>query len=154
MSLSEIQAAGAAATAGGDGGDGGHTSEREETTDKNHTQQGGAFGETPASQDPSDRDSEEWVSDGQGIECDRIVETGGKDWEGEEGDGGGAGGRARQRLKSGGRRVQAGQGREPDLSVRYLIAKVKTLQLVVLFRREQTCTSRTLTGRSHPAVLS
>lgn len=135
MNLSEIQAAGAAATAGG-----GNTSEHEETADKYHQQQGGGrFDEMPASQGPSNRESEEWLPSGQDLECDRIVETGGKDWEGEEGDGGGAGGRARQRLKSGGRKMRAGQGREPDLSVRYLIAKVRALDYnSCLPRREQT----------------
>lgn len=46
-------------------------------------------------------------------------------WQGEGGDdGGGAGAGARQRMRAGGKRTQAGEGREADLSVRYLMAKV------------------------------
>lgn len=46
-------------------------------------------------------------------------------WQGGGGDdGGGAGASARQRMRAGGKRTQAGEGREADLSVRYLMAKV------------------------------
>lgn len=148
MSLSEIQAAGAAATTGG-----GITSGHEDA-DKNYSQKGEGLDETPASVDPSDRESEEWPPAGQSVECDRIVDPGGKDWEGEEGDGGGAGGRARQRLKSGGRRMRAGQGREPDLSVRYLIAKVKAFPFVFcLVQSRHACASRTYTDLKHTELI-
>lgn len=125
MNLSEIHAAAAAAA--------GNTSGYEETANNQHQEQGGGIGETPVSHHAPDRESEERLPAGQGAECDSIVKTGDKEWEGEEGDGGGAGGRARQRLKSGGRRMRAGQGREPDLSVRYLIAKVKAPVIISFF---------------------
>lgn len=122
MSLSEIHAATAAAAttpAATAGNTGGHEEPAFET------QQGGSNG-PPVSADNSDRRSEAWPLAGHERVEGAHVERGDKDWEGEEGDGAGAGGRARQRLKAGGRRITAGQGREADLSVRYLITKVET----------------------------
>lgn len=62
------------------------------------------------------------VGDRNEFDATEVVEV---DWEGEEGDGGGAGGRARQRMRAGGRRMQAGEGRKADLSMIYLLSKVK-----------------------------
>lgn len=133
MSLSEIHAANAAAAnPAAAAANAGSTAEDESTTaNKNRFQEGGPD-ETPvAAPDSSDHgSSEEWPPAGQDVGYD-VLESGDMDFEGEEGDGGGAGGRARQRLKAGGRKMQAGQGREADLSVRYLLAKViSTLQMI------------------------
>lgn len=135
MSLSEIRAADAAAAnpaaadPAGNAAAGttiGHEAAAADKTQR-HRQDGGPD-EEPAPPDPSDRgSSEEWPPAGSGQDVGLgydALESGNMDFEGEEGDGGGAGGRARQRLKAGGRRMQAGQGREADLSVRYLMTKV------------------------------
>lgn len=129
MSLSEIHAANAAAanaTTGAGTGTGAESPSRhEDAANESHQ---GRSNEAPFSPNNSERESEGWPfaeqDERESVEGE-LVERG-KDFEGEEGDGGGAGGRARQRLKAGGRRIKAGQGREADLSVRYLITKVKT----------------------------
>ncbi|CAM9464665.1 unnamed protein product, partial [Hapterophycus canaliculatus] len=96
------------------------TSRQEEPADRN---QPGGTDDEPVSGGDADQNEDAWSSVGQGVEncTGERVEVA---WEGEQGDGGGAGGRARQRMRAGGKRLQAGRGREADLSVRYLISKL------------------------------
>lgn len=121
MNIKEIQDADAACAVVA------NISGNEETSDRN---QSGGLGDAPVSTDDADCNEDTLSSVGQGGESD----TGEKEevyWEGEEGDGGGAGGRARQRMRAGGKRLQAGHGREADVSVRYLISKVKATPNIV-----------------------
>lgn len=131
MNIQEVQDAGdACATVANNSG-------VEKSADQNKP---GGTDEAPVAADGADQNEITWSSVGQGVES----ETGERvevDWEGEEGDGGGAGGRARQRLRAGGKRLQAGQGREADLSVRFLISKVKVSRAIVQLWR-MLCVSR------------
>ena len=127
MSLSEIHAS--AVIAAGTK----PTHDTDETSHGNDADQGGSSASAEKRHAPPDKEKAE--EDGGGGEDDgktasAVVQAGrveGREgvWDGEEGDGGGAGGRARQRMRASGRRKQAGQWREADLSVRYLLTKVK-----------------------------
>lgn len=98
--------------------------------DKGHVNKGDSGGSNEKRASPVKEEGEEEeeedgeVGAGQGVAG--TVEGREGVWDGEEGDGGGAGGRARQRMRAGGIIKQAGQRREADLSVRYLITKVNT----------------------------
>lgn len=118
MNLSEVQDAAVAAAAAAPP----ESSLREETGSQHD--QSGLNGSLVLSDNVGKEDEKRpAVGDRNEFDVTEMVEV---DWEGEEGDGGGAGGRARQRMRAGGRRMQAGEGREADLSMIYLLSKVKT----------------------------
>lgn len=116
MSLSEIQAAAAAAaTTDVKSMDcGKNTGDQNETVTVN----------ARVSPDTAERENAGGV---RGRDVTSGAEAGeAEGWDAEEGDdGGGAGARARQRMRAGGRRKNAGHEREADLSVRYLMTKVR-----------------------------
>ncbi|CAM9380713.1 unnamed protein product, partial [Ectocarpus sp. 12 AP-2014] len=118
MNLSEVQdAAAAAANAAAP-----ESSLHEETG--NQHDQSGLHGSLDSSDGAGKEDDKRpVVGDSNEFDATEVVEV---DWEGEEGDGGGAGGRARQRMRAGGRRMQAGEGREADLSMIYLLSKLRS----------------------------
>lgn len=164
MSLSEIHAANAAAAnpaaadPAADAAAGATTRHEAAAADLTQHRQDAGAEEVPAPPNRSDRgSSEEWppAGSGQGVGFGYdVLESGDMDFEGEEGDGGGAGGRARQRLKAGGRRMQAGQGREADLSVRYLLTKVNSRPYTRLALGKFLCTSATTKPVNTPSSSS
>lgn len=125
MSLSEIHASAVIAA----GNKPTHADEMRHGNDADQSGSISATAERRASLEKEEEEEDEGEEGGGGAAA--VVQAGrveGREgvWDGEEGDGGGAGGRARQRMRAGGRRKQAGQWREADLSVRYLLTKVES----------------------------